>query len=67
MIEYYSYPEKEYKTINVNCKRRPTGAQLEHLIKMIEEDIPATPTIDEVFKSFETVIEADRILKQNQN
>ncbi|MBQ4517150.1 MAG: Gfo/Idh/MocA family oxidoreductase [Clostridia bacterium] len=67
LIEYYSYPEKEYKTINVNCKRRPTGAQLEHLIKMIEEDIPATPTIDEVFKSFETVIEADRILKQNQN
>ncbi|MBR6729005.1 MAG: Gfo/Idh/MocA family oxidoreductase [Clostridia bacterium] len=65
LIEYFSYPEKEYKTINVNCKRRPTGAQLLHLIQMIEEDIPAVPTIDEVFKSFTTVVEADAVLKQN--
>lgn len=65
LIEYFSYPEKEYKTINVDCKRRPTGEQLAHLIKMIEENVPAQPSIDEVYKSFMTVIKADRILKQN--
>lgn len=65
LIEYFSYPEKEYKSINVDCKRRPTGAQLAHLIKMIEEDVPAQPSIDEVYKSFMTVIKADRILKQS--
>ena len=66
LIEYFSYPENEYKTINVNCKRRPTGAQLKHLIKMIEENVPAKPTMDDVYKSFVTVVEADEILKQSQ-
>lgn len=65
LVEYFSYPEKEYRSINVDCKRRPTGAQLAHLIKMIEEDVPAQPLIDEVHKSFMTVIKADQILKQN--
>ncbi len=65
LIEYYKYPEKEYKMINVNCKRRPTGEQLAHLIKMIEAGVEATPTIDDVYKSFSAVIEADAILKKN--
>lgn len=63
LIEYYRYPEKEYKTINVNCKRRPTGAQLEHLIKMIEEDVPSLPSIDDISESFFTVIKADKLLR----
>ncbi len=63
LIEYFSYPEKEYKTINVNCKRRPTGTQLLHLIQMIEKGVEAIPTIDEVYESFKIVIQADQILK----
>ncbi len=63
LIEYYTYPEKEYKTINVNCKRRPTGAQLLHLIKMIENNVPSIPTIDDVFASFSAVSKADEYLK----
>ena len=64
LIEYFSYPDKEYRTINVDCKRRPTGDQLSHLIKMIEENVPAVPTIDEVYKSLTTVIKADALFNK---
>lgn len=64
LIEYYKYPEKEYITINCDCKRRPTGAELSHLIKMIEEDVPAIPPIDDVFKGFKCVMQADRKMKE---
>lgn len=65
LVEYYTYPEKEYKTINVNCKRRPTGAQLSHLIQMIEHNVPSMPTIDDVYASLFTVLKADEYLKAN--
>lgn len=64
LIKYYKYPEKEYKTININCKRRPTGAQLGHLIKMIEENAPSIPSIDQVYEGLVTVLEADNILRK---
>lgn len=65
LIEYYRYPEGEYKTINIDCKRRPTGVQLEHLIRMIEENIPAVPSIDDVYTSLEIAIKTDEILRDN--
>lgn len=65
LIEYYKYPEGEYRTINVNCKRRPTGEQLGHLIRMIEENVEAVPSIDDVYKSLETAIKADVILRKD--
>lgn len=64
LIEYYTYPEKEYITINCNCKRRPTGEELAHLIRMIEDNVEANPTIDDVYKSFSCVMKADKILKE---
>ena len=67
LIEYYKYPEREYKTINVNCKRRPTGDQLSHLIKMIEEDVPSIPLIEDVYSSFDTVVKADKMLRNKIN
>lgn len=62
LIEFYDKEAKEYKTINVDCKRRPTGDQLEHLIKMIEDDVPAFPTIDDVYTSFKIAVDADRTI-----
>lgn len=64
LIEYYKYPEKEYVTINCDCQRRPTGAELKHLIKMIEEDVPAIPEIDDVYKGFMCVMSADKKMKE---
>ena len=65
LIEYYKYPEKTYESINVPCKRKPTGRQLYDLIDMIENDSVGSPTIDEVWESFQIVCEADEIIKNN--
>ena len=54
LIEYYELATKTYHTINVLAERKPTDLQLEYLIGMIEKDVPACPTIDEVFSSFRT-------------
>lgn len=64
LIEYFDYNKNEYKMINVNCKRRPTGDPLNHLIRMIEGNVESVPLIDDVYKSFCTVIEADEILRK---
>ena len=64
LIEYYRYPEKTYETINVLCKRKPTDRQLGALIDMIENNSEGSPTIDDVWISFKTALEADRIIKE---
>ncbi len=63
LIEYYKYPKQVYETINVNCKRKPTGDYLDNLIEMIEKDAPGSPTIDEVWKSFKWAVKADEIIR----
>lgn len=65
LIEYYKYPEKVYEMINIKSKRKPTGDQFDHLVKMIEEGVPANPTIDEVFASFEIALKADEIIRND--
>jgi len=64
LIEYYNVENKEYKTININCERRPTNAELSHLIDMIENNAPSNPSIDDVYKSFEIAIKADNIIRR---
>jgi predicted dehydrogenase len=63
LIEYYSYPEGEYKIINMDSNRKPTWEQLQHLIRMIEDNIAAVPDIDEVFRAYEIVSAADMAIK----
>ena len=63
LIEYYTYPEKHYEMINVNCKRKPTGKQLQALIDVIEGKAEANPSIDDVWESFCWACEADKIIK----
>ena len=63
LIEYYKYPEKTYELINIDSKRKPTGKQLDCLIDMIENNVCSTPTIDDVWKSFEIASKADRIIR----
>lgn len=64
LIEYYTYPEGRYETINVLCKRKPTGDQLATLIDMIENNAPANPLIDDVYESFKWAVKADEIIKE---
>lgn len=64
LIEYYRYPEKTYEMINVDCKRKPTDAQFDWLVRMIEEGAPAKPTMDEVYDSFRLAIETDAVIRR---
>ncbi len=59
LIEYYTYPDKKYEIINCLCKRKPTGAQLEDLIDMIETNSSGSPTIDDAWESFRVANLAD--------
>jgi predicted dehydrogenase len=63
LIELYKYPEKQYEIINIDAERKPTDMQFDHLVRMIEENAPAIPSIDDVLKSFEITLDADEIIK----
>lgn len=65
LIEYYNSETRTYQMINVLCKRKPTGDQLEHLIRMIEEDVPPVPSMEEVMESFRWALEADRSIYES--
>ena len=58
LIEYYSVEDHTYRNINVLAERKPTDIQMTCLIRMIEEDLPARPTIDEVYDSFSVAMKA---------
>lgn len=60
LIEYYKYPEKRYEIINVESDRKPTDVQFDHLVDMIENNVPAIPHIDEVLESFRITLDADK-------
>ncbi len=64
LVEYYTYPEGKYETINIPCKRKPTGAQLDELVRMIETGCVGTPSIDDVWKSFKVAEYADKKIKE---
>ena len=63
LVEYYTYPDGKYETININCNRKPTDDQLQALIDMIENGTEFSPTLDDVIKSFEWVLKADENIK----
>ena len=65
LIEYYSLEDDTYHTINVAAERKPTDVQMRCLIRMIEENLPDRPTIDEVYASFEATIRAEEIIQKN--
>lgn len=63
LIEYFKLPEKEYKTINLRCERKPMGDQFQYLVDMIEKGIPATPSAEDVWKSFKAAFDADKLIR----
>lgn len=64
LIEYYSLDEQSYQSINVKAERKPTDIQMRCLIRMIEEDLPDRPTIDDVYASFEASIRAEQEIQK---
>lgn len=64
LIEYYTYPERKYESINVKCNRKPTDDQLQALIDMIERDRDASPAINDVWESFRWALKADECIRK---
>ena len=62
LIEYYSLEDNEYHMINVLAERKPTDIQFQCLVRMIEEELPSRPTIDEVYSSFKAAFKAESII-----
>ncbi len=65
LIEYYRYPEKTYEQINILCNRKPTGAQLDALIRMIETGEEASPSREDVRSSSRWAFEADTCIRKS--
>jgi len=63
LIELYRYPEGTYENININCDRKPTDKQFNHLINMIEKNVPAKPTLDEVLSCAKWTFKADQAIR----
>ena len=64
LIELYLNKNNEYKTINIKSEYKNMWGQMQKLIEMIEENVPAVPTIDEVFSAFRVVMCADGEIRQ---
>ncbi|MBQ7032150.1 MAG: Gfo/Idh/MocA family oxidoreductase [Clostridia bacterium] len=64
LIEIYRFPERSYEIMNINCKRKPTDLQFDHLIRMIEENAPAKPTLEEALSCCEWTFRADKAICQ---
>ena len=63
LVSVYKYGDGTTEHIDIPFTEKPTGMQLEHLIDMIEKNVPANPSIEDVFRSFEIVCEADRKIR----
>lgn len=63
LITLYRHETNTTEYIDVPFGEKPTGTQLEYLIEMIEKNVPANPSMEDVMKSFEVVCEADRRIR----
>ena len=67
LITYYDTEKRKVKKINIPFKNKPTGRQLEYLFRMIEENISANPTVNDVILSFEAACKADKKIREKLN
>ncbi len=63
LIEFYSYPQKEYHEINLRTPRKPTYRQLLNLIGAVEGTGELNPTLEEAWSSCRAAFAADRALR----
>ncbi|MDD4545666.1 MAG: Gfo/Idh/MocA family oxidoreductase [Oscillospiraceae bacterium] len=66
LISIYHSDIGEYETINMQAEYKDMYAQISTLIEMIEKNVPANPTIDEVYSAFCTAISADIAIRENR-
>lgn len=65
LISLYSSKTGEYRTINVPAKYKDMYAQLQALIRMIEEDADPIPPLEDAFSAFYTALTAQQAISQH--
>lgn len=65
-ISVYHSDIGDYQTINLNSKYKDMYGQLSVLIRMIEQDEPANPTIEEAYSAFLVSMAADRAVREDR-
>lgn len=66
LIQYHNLEEKIHTEINMEYKSKPTGIQLNYLIKMIEEDIDHRPFLEDVFRAMQEAILGDMAIHEGR-
>lgn len=66
LITLYDRRTDAYETINVRGQYKEMYSQLETLIRMIEEDVPGTPTLPEVWQAFRVAQAAEQSIRTGQ-
>lgn len=61
-LEIYDAGKGKTDRCKIRSTRKPVENMLRHLIAMIEEDADPIPSAEEIIRSMQTVLEADRII-----
>ena len=67
LISLYSSRSGEYRTINVPAKYKDMYAQLQALIRMIEEDADPIPPLEDALSAFYTALTAQAAIARHTN
>lgn len=65
-ITIYRSENGEYQTINLDSKYKNMYGQLSALIRMIEQNEPAHPTIEEAYSAFSVAMTADEAIREDR-
>lgn len=66
LITLYRHDTGEYQTHNVPAKYKDMYAQLRCLVNMIEQDAPANPGMEDVFRAFRAALLANDAIRENR-
>lgn len=66
LIEFEHFPNGMKEEINIDYSLKPTGAQFDYFIGMVENDRDATPTLEEVYRAMQVTIMADRAIMEGR-
>lgn len=62
MVEYEDYRKGTVRHMNIDFSEKPTGAQLDYFLSMIENNLSSRPFIDEAYRAMEIALMADQAI-----
>lgn len=63
LIEYYDTTTENYFTINMHSGVKNMSGQFDHLIKMIEDDVPSNPSLEDIESSMRVAFACDEAVR----